>query len=103
MLAPAPGSNIEVYAAAFGIRGVKMLVGVCAGSASSLARCPHTGRVWAVVSPPDMLTVTRGGVSHLVEAGWSSLPAICGPLEIICGPPAAPTGVSTRGERRARA
>lgn len=92
LLAPQPGRTIDVFAQALGLPG-QMLVTVCEDTAGRLARCPRTGRLVAVLQPEDVVIVSRGGVRHVVEAGWTSLPDAGADLTLVCEP-VGPSAVS---------
>lgn len=94
MLAPQPGRTIDVFGQALGLPG-QMLVTVCEDTAGRLARCPRTGRLVAVLQPDDTVIVSRCGVRHVVEAGWTSLPDAGADLTLVCEP-VGPVAISVR-------
>jgi len=86
MLAPRPGSTIEVSARELALPGV-LAVAICVDSSSRLARCADTGRLLAVLAAGDSVLVAHDGALHSIAAAHTSLPTAGRELDVVCDAP----------------
>ena len=89
MLAPAPGTTVEVDGALIDGMTDVIVVEKCLRAESWLAIAPATGRLWAVMHPTDLLDVARGDARFRVPAGMTALPPAPSALVMVCPPPLA--------------
>ena len=89
MLAPAPGTTVEVGGELVDCSADVLVVVQCLQAESWLAVSPASGRLWAVMHPDDLLDVRRGDARFRVPAGMTALPPAPSPLVMVCPPPLA--------------
>jgi hypothetical protein len=87
MLAPAPGTTVEVDGSALDCSSEILVVVQCLHAESWLAITPANGRLWAVMHPTDVLEVQRGAERFRVPAGMTALPPAPSALVMVASPP----------------